>query len=399
MRPTPAQLQWQRDGMGVFFHVGLNTFHDLEWSDGTLPAASFDPTDLDTDQWVCVAKAAGARYVVLTAKHHDGFCLWPTATTDYSVASSPWRGGKGDLVRELRDSCDRHGLKFGLYLSPWDRHEPSYANEQAYDQFYLAQLTELLSGYGELHEIWFDGAGSDGHTYDWGRIMGVVDDLQPGAMVFNMGTPTIRWVGNEDGIAHDPVLYTASSTALSNYTDASLDLEQDLYLPPECDVSIRRGWFWHADEQPRSLRELLHIHDSSLGLGAQLLLNLPPDDRGLIPAEDIERLQQWVDALDARFAQRHEATVTPVEGGTLLSFGGEVKLDSVWLHERLDEGQQILEHALVMAEAGSGDHVIAEGHTVGVRRLHRFAPITVSEVVVRHEGGVIEAASGHLSQE
>ncbi|MGJ6981541.1 alpha-L-fucosidase [Aestuariimicrobium soli] len=391
--PTPQQLRWQRAGMGVFFHVGLNTFADLEWSDGTLPAASFDPTNLDADQWVRVAKAAGATYVVLTAKHHDGFCLWPTATTDYSVASSPWRGGEGDLVREVREACDRHGLGYGLYLSPWDRHDPRYPDEAAYDEVYLAQLTELLTNYGPLHEIWFDGAGSEGHTYDWPRIMAVVDELQPDAMVFNMGRPTIRWVGNEDGVAADPVHYLTTRTELSNYTDAELELGEEVYLPPECDVSLRPGWFWHPAESPRSLEELLHIHDSSLGLGAGLLLNLPPDDRGLIPDEDVARLAQWRSELRRRFEVSHEAEVVPVEGGTLLRFGGEVTVDSVWLHERLDEGQRIFEHSLHARGAE-----VASGGTVGVRRLHRFDPVTASEFVVRHDDGVIETASGHLSQ-
>lgn len=196
----------------------------------------------------------------------------------------------------------------------------------------------------------------------------------------------------------------APTRSIRNYTDASLELDREVYLPPECDVSLRPGWFWHAAEQPRSLTELLHIHDSSLGLGAQLLLNLPPDDRGLIPDEDIERLRQWTGALEARFAARHDATVRPIEGGTLLTFEGEVTIDAIWLHERLDEGQQIFDHALVASEGRAsggmtrGERVLSRGHTVGVRRLHRFEPVTVTQVVVRHDGGVIEGASGHLSQ-
>lgn len=176
----------------------------MEWSDGTLSPASFDPRRLDARQWVAAARVAGATYVVLTAKHHDGFCLWPTSTTDYSVASSPWRDGAGDVVRELADACAEAGMGLGLYLSPWDRHEPRYSDAAAYDDFYCAQLTELCTQYGDLVEIWFDGAGSAGRSYDWKKIIEVVRTHQPGAVVFNMGDPDIRWVGNEDGLAADP---------------------------------------------------------------------------------------------------------------------------------------------------------------------------------------------------
>ncbi|UEJ83474.1 alpha-L-fucosidase [Brachybacterium halotolerans subsp. kimchii] len=199
LRPTPEQLAWQREGLGVFFHVGVNTFAGLEWSDGTLSPRIFDPTDLDVDEWVRIAHDLGAAYVVLTAKHHDGFCLWPTATTDYSVRASLWRQGRGDLVAEVAAACERWGLGLGLYLSPWDRHAPEYADPARYDALYLAQLRELCAGYGPLHELWFDGAGSAGREYDWEAIGDLVDELQPGAMVFTMGRATIRWVGNEDG--------------------------------------------------------------------------------------------------------------------------------------------------------------------------------------------------------
>lgn len=230
--PTPGQLHWQRTGMGVFFHFGLNTFHGLEWSDGTLDPATFDPDQLDADQWVRTAKRAGAGYVVLTAKHHDGFCLWPTATTDYSVRSAPWRGGRGDVVAEVAEACRHHDLGLGLYLSPWDRNAVCYPDPAAYDAFYLTQLEELCSNYGDLFELWFDGAGSQGRTYDWQRIAALVERRQPQAMVFNMGRPTIRWIGNEDGLAADPVVYVVSDTKLDNYTTVTVDLAERLYLPP-----------------------------------------------------------------------------------------------------------------------------------------------------------------------
>ena len=220
--PTPEQLTWQRDGFGVFFHFGVNTFAGKEWSDGTLSPQIFDPTDLDADEWVRLARDMGAKYVILTAKHHDGFCLWPTATTDYSVASSPWKNGRGDVVREIADACRKHDMKLGLYLSPWDRHAPEYEDPAAYDALYLAQLRELCTDYGELHELWFDGAGSAGREYAWDAIGALITELQPGGMVFNMGPATIRWVGNEDGLASDPVRYVTTSADLNNYDDGVL---------------------------------------------------------------------------------------------------------------------------------------------------------------------------------
>lgn len=269
-RPTPAQLAWQRDGFGLFLHFGINTFNGREWSDGTLDPTSFDPTSLDTRQWVRTAVAAGARYVVLTAKHHDGFCLWPTATTTYSVASSPWRDGRGDVVAELAEACREADIGLGLYLSPWDRNAPCYEDPEAYDAFYLEQLTELCTRYGPLYELWFDGAGSEGRTYDWEAVTALISEHQPDAMVFNMGAPTIRWIGNEDGLASDPCRYTVDSTGISIYDDGAALLGRARYLPPECDVPIRGHWFWQPDDLHtlKSREHLLAIWYRSLGLGA-----------------------------------------------------------------------------------------------------------------------------------
>ena len=405
-RPTPAQLDWQRDGFGVFFHFGLNTFHDVEWSDGTLPAGSFDPTAFDAEQWVRVAADAGARYVVLTAKHHDGFCLWPTATTDYSVASSPWRGSRGDVVAAVADACRRRGVKLGLYLSPWDRHEPSYADPAAYDAFYLAQLRELCTDYGELSELWFDGAGSEGRTYDWPAVMALVRELQPGAMVFNMGEPTIRWVGNEDGLAHDPVEYAASRTDVSNYSDATAALGTAAYVPPECDVSIRPGWFWHASEGPKSLDHLLAIFYGSLGMGANLLLNLPPDRRGLIGDADAARLAEFAAELRRRFAAPHAARLTELGGGAYeLDFGATVRIDHLELREALAEGQRAGAHRVFALPAGlphgrdpsGAAPPIAQGGTIGIRRIHVFAGLETDRLRVELDGpgAVLEAATGY----
>lgn len=403
VQPTPGQLAWQRAAMGVFFHFGVNTFNDREWSDGTLAPDSFDPDDLDADQWVRVAQDAGAQYVILTAKHHDGFCLWPTATTHYSVRSSPWRGGDGDVVGELAQACRRHGMKLGLYLSPWDRNASCYSDPAAYDAYYLAQLRELCTGYGELFELWFDGAGSEGREYDWTAIADLIDELQPGAMIFNMGRPTIRWVGNEDGLAADPVEYAVTRTQMSMFTVKTAELTEALYLPPECDVSIRPGWFYQPGEEPKSVEHLLAIHYASIGLGANLLLNLPPDRHGRIPDADATRVQEWRAELDRRFADPIAATIYPDGDEIVIDFGDQVTIDHLELAEHLDFGQQITGHTVT----GHYGEIVRAG-TIGIRRRHAFAPVTVSTLRVALTGvdgalgtevltGAVGFATGHAT--
>ncbi|WP_245708891.1 alpha-L-fucosidase [Ruania alba] len=398
-RPTDAQLAWQQFELGMFFHVGVNTFAGKEWSDGTLPAASFAPTDLDANQWVRTAAEAGARYVVLTAKHHDGFCLWPTATTDYSVASSPWRGGEGDLVAEVAAACRAEGIGLGLYLSPWDRHAPEYPDPEAYDALYLAQLRELCTHYGELVELWFDGAGSAGRAYDWESIMAVVAELQPGAMVFNMGTPTIRWIGNEDGLAADPVRYAVDSASLDNYTDAVIELGEARYVPPEADVSIRQGWFWAAEDGPKSVDHLLAIYYRSVGMGANLLLNVPPDTRGLIDAADVARLRQWRAELDRRFGSPVPGELAQISDGVWeVVFEAPITFDHLDLAEHLTGGQRIETHRVIAVGGETEGTLLAEGQTIGHRRIHAHPEVTADRLRVELTGDGARLAGACVHQ-
>ncbi len=402
-RPTPAQLAWQRAGMGMFCHFGINTFFDKEWSDGTLPASGFAPTDLDARQWVDTAVDAGMRYVVLTAKHHDGFCLWPTDTTDYSVRSSPWRNGRGDVVEELAQACRDAGLGLGLYLSPWDRNAACYADPAAYDDFYVRQLTELCTSYGPLFEVWFDGAGSEGRVYDWDRIMDVVDEHQPDAMVFNMGRPTIRWVGNEDGLAADPCDYVVAAVEGDPGGEGGdrAWLGEGRYLPPECDVPIRRHWFWQSDDLAtlKSLEHLLAIHHRSVGLGAGLLLNVPPDRRGLLDDHDRARLAEFGAELRRRFGSGRPGVLTadpdPATGpggrteagadaGTTVvrvDLGARTSFDHVVLGEEIAAGQHVTGHEVLVDGT-----VVAAGGTIGVRRIHPFDEVTADRLEIRLRG-------------
>ncbi|MEU4269525.1 alpha-L-fucosidase [Streptomyces sp. NPDC026092] len=383
--PTAAQLAWQESAFGIFLHFGVNTFHGKEWSDGTLDPATFDPTELDARQWAETAAEAGAGHVILTVKHHDGFCLWPTDTTAYSVASSPWRGGRGDVVAELAEACREVGIGLGLYLSPWDRNAACYDDPKAYDAFYVRQLTELCTRYGPLTELWFDGAGSENRHYDWDAFMAVVDTHQPEAMVFNMGRPTLRWVGNEDGLAADPCWYATEATGVSIYDDRAQGLDEVRYLPPECDVPIRRHWFWQPDDLHtlKSREHLLAIWYRSVGLGAGLLLNVPPDRRGLIDTADRTRLLDFTAELRRRFAEPLRGELSPAgEGEIRVRFPGPVTFDHLQLGEGLAWGQHITGHEVL----ADGDPV-AEGGTVGVRRVHATRTTTASELLVRFQGG------------
>ncbi|HLS15589.1 MAG TPA: alpha-L-fucosidase, partial [Beutenbergiaceae bacterium] len=285
-------------------------------------------------------------------------------------------------------------MPLGLYLSPWDRNAPCYDDPPAYDEFYLRQLTELCTWYGPLVELWFDGAGSQGRQYDWPAINAVIAEHQPQAMVFNMGEATIRWVGNEDGLAHDPVHYVVEETDFSNYTEQTTSLDRARYLPPECDVSLRRGWFWSAADEPKSLQHLLAIYYSSVGMGANLLLNVPPDNRGLIGADDQARLQQWRAELDRRFATPSAAELTSDGATWVADFGRDVTLDHLELAEDYSRGQWIGAH-----QVHSADQLLASGQTVGHRRIHTFAPVSTDRlhITLDDEDAVLAAVRGYAT--
>src|SRR4051812_35831740 len=305
-RPSRSQLEWQRDELALFLHFGVNTFTDREWGDGQENPSIFAPASLDARQWTRAARAAGAKALILTAKHHDGFCLWPTRTTSHSVASSPWRAGSGDVVREFVGACRADGLKAGLYLSPWDRNSPAYGDSDRYNDLYIEQLTELLTRYGTISEVWFDGANGEGpngkrQVYDWPRVWGLVRRLQPAAVVFSDAGPDVRWSGNERGIAGDPN-WSAVDPSVVRFPGQSDDAVGDalqhghphgsVWRPAEVDVSIRPGWFYHQaqDSAVRTEDDLVQLYFTSVGRNAKLLLNVPPTRDGLLHETDAARL-------------------------------------------------------------------------------------------------------------
>ncbi len=305
--PNERQIEWYTREKTIFFHFGMNTFTDKEWGDGTESPSLFNPTELDVDQWIRAIKDGGFTTAILTAKHHDGFCLWQTEYTEHSVKNSPYKNGQGDIVREFTDACKKHGIKAGIYLSPWDRHEKTWGRDE-YNDFYVGQLTELLTNYGKIWECWWDGAGSTEAVYDWERWAKTVRTLQPDAVIFGSlgATPwvDVRWVGNEKGVAGKPCYATIDPYSLVVENTKELNqgkLGGERFIPAEVDVSIRPGWFYHSEQDSlvRAPENLIDLWFTSIGSNAGLLLNLPPDKRGLIHENDIESVRKFNEILNS----------------------------------------------------------------------------------------------------
>lgn len=426
--PSPRQLAWQRLEFEVFIHFGMNTFTDREWGEGNEDPKLFNPTDLDADQWARAAKDAGARAIVLVCKHHDGFCLWPSAFTEHSVKHSPWKSGRGDIVREVSDACKRQGLKFGVYLSPADLHEPTYGHSDEYNRYFINQLSELLTNYGPIHEVWFDGATprDKGQVYDYQAWYALIRQLQPDAVIFGRG-PDVRWVGNEAGRGRQSEWSVVALPVPENQftwpdmTEADLgsiarlkSIAGGQYLhwyPAETDTSIRPGWFWHPAENARvrSLTDLLNVYDQSVGNNSVLLLNVPPDRRGRFCDEDVARLHELGAALRATFATNIAAGAsvestsdapghagaaatdgnaetywtTPddaIEPTITLALPQPRRFNLISLREHIADGQRIEQFAVEVWDqmmwntTGAGWKEVARGTTVGYGKLLRIAP-------------------------
>ncbi|MDZ7632172.1 MAG: alpha-L-fucosidase [Gemmatimonadaceae bacterium] len=409
-RPTRAQLEWQRDELAMFVHFGVNTFTDREWGDGTEDPRIFAPAALDAGQWARTAKAAGFRAMILTAKHHDGFCLWPTKTTRHSVAASPWRDGRGDLVREFVDACRAEGLKAGLYLSPWDRHEPRYGDSPAYNDFYIAQLTELLTQYGAISEVWFDGANGEGpngkrQEYDWPRTWATVRRLQPGAVMFSDAGPDVRWIGNERGAAGttnwstvDPRIVTVPGMSGDDVMRSLQDGDRDgtVWRPGETDVSIRPGWFHHPaeDDQVRGADDLVQLYFTSVGRNSKLLLNVPPGRDGLLQPADATNLRAMRERLDALFARNLVATGTakftprgPRTAVAEVTLRPDANVGIIDLREDIAQGQRVASYR-VEVSSGATWREVASGTTIGHRKLERVSVGTIRRLRVMIEDAV-----------
>ena len=436
--PSQRQLGWHELETTAFLHFTVNTFTDKEWGYGDEDPNLFAPARFDADAIVEPLAQAGMKGVILTAKHHDGFCLWPTATTEHSVRSSEWRGGRGDVVREIAEAARRHRLAFGVYLSPWDRNSAQYGRPE-YIEIYRRQLTELLTGYGPIFEVWHDGAnGGDGFYggarekrlidknsyYDWPRTWELVRKLQPGAVIFSDVGPDVRWVGNERGIAgdpcwaaYDPVGADGGPASPGNVRESESPTGHrhgSRWLPAECDVSIRPGWFWHAAENPqvKSPEELITLYYQSVGRGATLLLNVPPNRDGLLAAEDMSSLRSFgayrratfaVDLagggrahassalagcpasnlLDGRPDTYWAAADSPHGTGVIVDLPREVTFSVIRIREAIRFGQRI--DAIAVDRFQDGDwRPLAAATSIGPRRLIRLEqPVTATRLRLR----------------
>jgi alpha-L-fucosidase len=433
--PSPEQMAWHGMEMNAFIHFTTNTFTDKEWGFGDEQPAIFNPTAADPAQWVRVLKAAGFRGIILTAKHHDGFCLWPSRYTEHSVKNSPYKGGKGDIVRELSDACKKQGVKLGIYLSPWDRNHAAYGTP-AYIQYYRQQLQELITAYGPFFEIWFDGAnGGDGYYggtrekrsingrtyYKWPGTIAGVNAINPGVIFFSDAGPGCRWVGNENGIAGETnwntitldTLYAGKPNITGLLNSGSENGKS--WVPAECDVSIRPGWFWHAAEDSlvKSPEQLFDIYLASVGRGSNLLLNVPPDRRGLLNERDVKALEGFRTLLDSEFKTSLLSKATVKAGnvrGNAQQFAAENVLDQdpetywatddgrvsvslevdlqrpqmvkyVVLKEYIKLGQRVKKFK-VEALVNENWQLLAEGTTVGYQRILKVSPVTTNRLKI-----------------
>jgi alpha-L-fucosidase len=431
--PSERQLAWHGLEFYAFVHFNMNTFTNMEWGFGNESPELFNPTELDCRQWARICKDAGMKGIIITAKHHDGFCLWPSAYTEHSVKNSPWKNGQGDVVRELADACKEYGLKFGVYLSPWDRNHADYGKPE-YLVYFRNQLRELLTNYGEVFEVWFDGANGgngwyggvnetrkiDNKTYyDWENTWNIVRELQPNACMFSDAGPDIRWVGNEEGWARETnwCLLNKDSVApgvVSNLEWLRSGQENGTHwLPAEVDVSIRPGWYYHAseDHQVKTLPYLLDIYYHSVGRNASLLINFPVDTRGLIHEKDAEQILKLAEAIKSDFAvnlaEGKKVTATNTRGNSkkfqarniidnkpdtywatdnsvivssvTLDFGQPTEFNRFLVQEDIRFGQRVKEFALEVLVDNEWKQ-IASQTTIGNKRILRFPNITASQL-------------------
>ena len=422
--PSAAQVTWQQMETNMFIHFGPNTFSGKEWGDGMEPEDLFHPTDLDCRQWAVTAKAAGMKGIIITAKHHDGFCLWPNPVSSHTVAQSSWRNGQGDVLKELSEACREYGLKFGVYISPWDRNDPHYGTPE-YNDVFVETLESALGSYGEVFEQWFDGANGEGpngkkQVYDWPRFKSTVFEMHPDVIIFGAGGPGCRWVGNERGVAGR----TSWSTVNPEYYTPGASIPRDtmtvgtprgaLWMPAEADVSIRPGWFYRDTENGRvkSLQDLLRIYYETVGRNSLLLLNVPPDQRGHIHEIDSVRLREFRGALDAIFAEDRlagsTATADVVRGkrfaaanllnedydsywaapdGSLsasvtVTFPEARTFNRVMLQEYIPLGQRVAGFDIEVLEENGAWRTVAQETTIGYKRLVLIPTVTATALRV-----------------
>ena len=417
-KPTPQQLAWHEMEFYLFMHFGPNTFTNLEWGHGTEKEEIFNPTGLDCEQWCRIARASGATGIIITAKHHDGFCLWPSKYSTHTVRESKWKNGKGDVLKELSAACKKYGLRFGVYISPWDRNHPDYGTEK-YNDVFVNMMKELFTNYGPIWELWWDGASGEGpngkkQVYDWKRFEKTVRELSPNTVVFSDIGPDIRWCGNESGIAGttnwntlDTAGFTRGAGAPSQDTLNTGNADGKAWIPAECDVSIRPGWFWHENENSKvkTPEELFSLYLKSVGRGANLLLNVPPDRRGLIHENDSAALVGFRRLVEKSFASNisrkgtgyfnpHngarqvsglndgnprtlETIVAPDRSSMGIEFADSQRINCVVLKEYLEKGQHTRSFRLLLMTKKHELLREIKGTSIGSKRILTFPTTNV----------------------
>jgi len=433
--PTDRQLAWHEMEQYAFIHFTTNTFTGKEWGFGDESEAVFNPTALDVNQWIKVVKAAGLKAIVLTCKHHDGFCLWPSQYTEHSVKNSKWQGGKGNVVKEVADACHKNGLKFGVYLSPWDRNRSDYGSP-SYIEYYRNQLKELFTAYGPVFEMWFDGAnGGDGYYggaretrrinaanyYNWPTTLNMVRKMEPNIIFFSDAGPDIRWCGNESGRAGETNWSTISTDSIyagKSGIESLLNSGQEdgkNYVPAEVDVSIRPGWFYHAEEDAKvkTPEQLFEIYLSSVGRGSNLILNIPPDRRGILHENDVKSLLGWRKIINEAFKtnlalnakvqadtyrgnskqfaasnvtdnnkETYWATNDNVTTGNLVIELGSLKtIKYITLQEYIKLGQRVQNFTISVWKNNMWE-VVSNGTTIGYKRILKIEPAISQKVKV-----------------
>lgn len=390
-KPTEKQLQFMDWEMGAFFHFGIRSCYPghQDWDNRPMPADAFCPADLDPDRWIATVKEAGCRYAVLTCKHHDGFCNWPSAYSTYTVRQTPWMDGKGDVVKLFCEACRRHGLAVGLYYSPaqWGEENADFQSTD-YDDYFIAQITELLTQYGKIDYLWFDGCGAEGHVFDRARIIRTIRSLQPEILIFNMWDPDTRWCGNEEGYAEIDNCNLTDRLPFSMQTDDLEQLHDIRFLPAECDLKMRSTWFDDDNaDTVKTPEELLGLWEYSVGRGANMLINIGPNAQGLLPAPDAESLlyfghllrQKWSTPLPFRTAQRSANTYVLTADLPLMA-------DGLILQEDLKDGQHITGFSVHLTLISGRELCIYRSSTVGHKRVCTFPAVKTAKITVHTEG-------------
>jgi len=387
VKPTKQQLDFLNWEFGVFFHFGIRTFYEghRDWDGKPMPLSGFNPSSFDCENWIRTVVEAGGKYAILVCKHHDGFANWPSQYTDYSIKNTPWKNGEGDAVKEFIDACRKFGVKTGLYYSP-AQHGYKERTAEEYDDYFINQIGELLTNYGKIDYLWFDGCGSEGHEYDKERIVAAIRGMQPDILIFNMWDPDVRWVGNEAGVAAFDNSNIVSDTDFSILTEKKEELGSYKFLPAECDFMMREdNWFYSdRDEHTvKSVGELVGLYYHSVGRGANFLVNIGPDRRGMLPDTDAARLKEFGDEIRRRFNNPIESTFSQTENGGIVKTGETKLINHLVLSEDLSEGESVCEFKIyAKSNRIYKKNCIYAGKTIGHKHIAIFPAIKASEIII-----------------